>query len=173
MDQRVDKEQLCRGSAGTVAMKSVSVYLSTLCGIGFIPGAPGTWGSIAAALVYFILPDAALHGWVGHLLFLGGILAGSVVSVPIISAAEKHLGHDNGKIVLDEFWGYMLAVWFLPKNLVVIIGAFVLFRVFDIAKPGPVNRIQSLPGGWGVMADDLLAGLFANGILQIVTRIVM
>jgi phosphatidylglycerophosphatase A len=123
--------------------------------------------------VYFILPDAALHGWVGHLLFLGGILAGSVVSVPIISAAEKHLGHDNGKIVLDEFWGYMLAVWFLPKNLVVIIGAFVLFRVFDIAKPGPVNRIQSLPGGWGVMADDLLAGLFANGILQIVTRIVM
>ncbi|MCD6181067.1 MAG: phosphatidylglycerophosphatase A [Candidatus Cloacimonetes bacterium] len=154
-------------------MKTFSTYLASLFGIGYIPGAPGTWGTAAAALLYFLIPDAWTQGLVPNLLFTLFVLAGSLLSVPVVAAAEKQLGEDDGKIVLDEFFGYCVAVLFVPKSLLTIIGAFVLFRIFDITKPGPVDRIQSLPKGWGVMADDLLAGVFANGILQIITRIIL
>jgi len=95
----------------------------------------------------------------------------SLISVFFISEAEKVLGHDNGMIIIDEFWGYMVAVLFLPKTLFVVIAAFVLFRIFDIFKPEPVDMLQKLPAGWGVMVDDLMAGVYANIVLQILVRL--
>ena len=81
------------------------------------------------------------------------------------------MGHDNGKIVVDEFIGFLFALLFLPKTLMVIIIAFILFRIFDIFKPEPVNVLQKLSGGWGVLADDVMAGIYANFSLQILIRI--
>ena len=153
-------------------MNKFSEYLSTLFGIGYFPKAPGTAGTLFAAIVYFALPDHWFSGWQNSTLALIVILIGSVISVFFISKAEEGLGHDNGKIVLDEFWGYFIAVLFLPKTLIVIIAAFVLFRIFDILKPEPVNILQKLPKGWGVMADDIMAGVYANIVLQIVIRLI-
>ena len=106
-------------------------------------------------------------------ILLGYIILMSFISIYFITKAEVILGHDNGKIVIDEFFGYLVAVLFLPKTIWVILAAFALFRVFDILKPEPVNMLQKLPRGWGVMVDDLMAGLYANIILQIVFRIII
>ena len=110
--------------------------------------------------------------FLNSILALIAILIGSVISVFFISKAEEGLGHDNGKIVLDEFWGYFIAVLFLPKTLIIIVAAFVLFRIFDILKPEPVNVLQKIPKGWGVMADDIMAGIYSNIVLQIVIRLI-
>jgi phosphatidylglycerophosphatase A len=93
-----------------------------------------------------------------------------LIAVFFISKAEKKLGHDSNKIVLDEFMGYFIAVVFLPKTVLIAIFAFILFRFFDIFKPEPVNVLQKLPAGWGVMADDLMAGVYTNISLQMLTR---
>lgn len=146
-----------------------SVFISTLFGTGYFPKAPGTAGTLVAAALYFVLPDNWFENGfyvISCLLFL------SLISVFFISKAEKKLGHDNGKIVLDEFLGFFFAVVFLPKTIFIIIGAFVLFRFFDILKPEPVNVLQKFPAGWGVMADDIMAGIYANICLQVLVRIV-
>jgi len=153
-------------------MNKFSEYLSTLFGIGYFPKAPGTAGTLFAAIVFFVLPDHWFSNWQNSSLVLIVILVGSFISVFFISKAEKGMGHDNGKIVLDEFWGYFIAVLFLPKTLIVIVSAFVLFRIFDILKPEPVNVLQKLPKGWGVMADDIMAGVYTNIVLQIVVRLI-
>jgi len=160
------------GSVKRETMNKFSEYLSTLFGIGYFPKAPGTAGTLFAALLYFVLPDFWFSSWQNSILALSVILVGSVISVFFISKAEKGLGHDNGRIVIDEFWGYFIAVLFLPKTLIVIIAAFVLFRIFDILKPEPVNALQKLSKGWGVMADDIMAGIYANIVLQIVIRVI-
>jgi len=149
-------------------MNKFSEYLSTLFGIGYFPKAPGTAGTLFAAFVYLALPD----NWQNSFFAIIVILFGSLISVFFISKAEESLGHDNGKIVLDELWGYFVAVLFLPKTITIIIAAFILFRIFDILKPEPVNILQKLPKGWGVMADDIMAGIYANIILQIVIRLI-
>jgi len=153
-------------------MNKFSEYISTLFGIGYFPKAPGTAGTLFAAIVYFALPNQWFNSFQNSSLVLIAIFVGSIISVFFISKAEEGLGHDNGKIVLDEFWGYFIAVLFLPKTLVVIAAAFVLFRIFDILKPEPVNILQKLPKGWGVMADDIMAGVYANVVLQIVIRLI-
>jgi len=151
----------------------LSEYISTLFGIGYFPKAPGTAGTLFAAIVYFTLPDQWFINWQTSILALFAILIFSIISVFFISKAEIGLGHDNGKIVLDEFWGYFIAVLFLPKTLPIIIAAFVLFRIFDILKPEPVNVLQKLPKGWGVMADDIMAGVYSNLVLQLVIRVML
>jgi len=147
-------------------LKNINVLISTLFGAGYISKAPGTVGSMLAAVVYYFAPGD-FNMW----FFLGYILIMSLISVFFISEAEKVLGHDNGMIIIDEFWGYMVAVLFLPKTLFVVIAAFVLFRIFDIFKPEPVDMLQKLPAGWGVMVDDLMAGVYANIVLQILVRL--
>ena len=146
----------------------LSVFFSSLLGTGFFPVAPGTAGTIVAACVYWLLPESWFSSFPANLLFLSGVCSVSLVSVPIISRAEKILGHDSGIIVMDEFLGFMLAVAFLPKTFLVLILTFVLFRVFDIFKPEPVNLLQKLPQGWGVLADDLMAGIYTNLAVRII-----
>jgi phosphatidylglycerophosphatase A len=147
---------------------NISVFFSTLFGVGYFPKAPGTAGTLLAAAVYFLLPDR----WFGNGFYvLGCVLFLSLMSVFVISKTEKRLGHDSKKIVLDEFFGFFFAVIFLPKTLFVIIMVFFLFRFFDILKPVPVNILQNLPGGWGVMADDVMAGIYTNIFLQVLVRI--
>lgn len=149
-------------------MNSISKFISTLFGIGYFPKAPGTMGTAFAAVLYYVLIQL---GWGNSWLALACTLALALVSVFFISRAEKDLGHDAGSIVIDELIGYFIAIMFLPQNLAVVIAAFILFRIFDIFKPEPVKFLEKLPTGWGVMADDIMAGIYANVVLQILVRV--
>ena len=145
-----------------------SIAYSTCLGCGYFPKMPGTIGTLLAFIVYLLLPDNVFSGVEANFIFLGAVLLLSVISVPIITRAEKYLGHDNGKIVMDEFLGYMLGVVFLPKGIITGILVFILFRIFDIFKIEPVDMLQKLPGGAGVMADDLMAGIYSNLIARLI-----
>jgi phosphatidylglycerophosphatase A len=146
-----------------------STLVASLFLIGFIPFAPGTFGSLTGYGIYMLLPKKLYDGscpFVMPMMVVGLALA----AVVICSKAEAILGKDHGSIVLDELLGYFVATLFLPHSWLIGLYAFILFRVFDIAKPFPIFRSQSLSGGWGVVVDDLLAGLYANILLQILLR---
>lgn len=145
----------------------VAVVLGTGLGIGFAPFAPGTFGSLLGPpLVWGVqqaeLPIAAV---------LGIIAAFIAAGFPICTAGSKALGkHDPGQIVYDEiaaFWFVFLShlITGRPIGWLAIIGGFVFFRIFDIVKPWPLNRLEKLPDGYGIMADDLAAGIYAGACL--------
>lgn len=137
-------------------------YIATLGFIGYLPFAPGTFGSLAAFTVFVLLkPTVFIH--IIILLF--------IIPIGIISShhAEKLLNDkDSRHIVIDEFCGYLISVLFIPYSTGFAITAFFLFRFFDILKPFPIRKIESvLSGGKGIMADDIAAALYTNLILQI------
>lgn len=138
-------------------MKAASKILATFFGVGLFPVAPGTLASAAAVLIYKL----ALHGlaWPLYLLLLAALFfAGAAAS----AAHAAELGQpDPGRIVVDEVCGQLLALALLPATWISLAISFVLFRFFDIIKPGPIRKLEKLPGGWGIMADDLAAGLAA------------
>ena len=148
---------------------SFSTLVASLFGIGFIPFMPGTFGSLAAFGIYMLIP--ASFWFYGQYIVMGLLLVLSLAAVFISRAAEKILGEDAGSIVIDELLGYFVATLFLPHNWLIGLYAFILFRVFDIAKPFPIYRSQRISGGWGVVIDDLIAGLYANLLIQILIRI--
>lgn len=135
----------------------VAKAAGSVLGIGYLPLAPGTFGSLAAALLYLFVPAIAPLHW-----FIPLILVATLVGAWAGGVMEREYGKDPSAVVVDELAGQWLALLALPATPLAVALAFVLFRVFDIAKPGPVDRAQQLPGGWGIMADDLLAGLLAN-----------
>ena len=145
-------------------------FFASFFGIGFLPKMPGTWGSLAAFAIYLLLPAGLFLGN-ASLFSLAALLLFSLVAVFLSSRAEKKLGHDSGHIVIDEVCGYFVSVMFLPQSWLIGLYAFAFFRVFDIAKPWPVSASQKLPRGWGVVVDDILAGVYANLLLQILIRI--
>jgi len=145
-------------------------FLASFFGIGFLPKMPGTWGSVAAFGLYMLLPETLFIG-AGLFYTLPVFALFCLFAVYVSGKAERSLGHDSGHIVIDEVCGYFIAVMVLPKSLLVGVYALVLFRVFDIAKPLFISHSQKLPKGWGVVADDLLAGLVANALTQILIRI--
>lgn len=137
-------------------------YVATVGFIGYLPFAPGTFSSLAAFALFILLkPSPVIH------LLLLLIL----IPVGIISShyAEKLFNSmDSRQIVIDEFCGYLVSVSFLPFSYVMAAIAFFLFRFFDILKPFPIRKIESvLGGGKGIMADDIMAALYTNLILQI------
>jgi len=148
----------------------LSVLLATGLGSGLLPKAPGTWGSLLAVLLAEGL--FGLHG-LGAVALLAALA--TALGVPASARVAALRGRkDPPQVVIDEVAGQALALVLLHLVLPAaappalrwgLVGlAFGLFRLLDVAKPGPIDRVQSLPGGWGVMADDLLAGLGA-GIL--------
>jgi len=128
---------------------------------GLLPKAPGTWASMfTAAILYFVWPSL----WVYQLMTIAVIYA---IGVIVSGRAEKHYGHDAHPIVIDEVAGQMIALFMAPKSIIIYILSFILFRIFDIFKPPPARGWQDKPGGWGVMADDLAAGVYAALVLQL------
>lgn len=127
-----------------------------------MPYAPGTWGTLSAALfVAFLKPDLQSLA----LLILTTTAAGAVSS----QYAEVYLKEkDSRSIVIDEFNGYLISVFMVPLTASCMTAAFLLFRFYDILKPPPIRTIENkLPGGAGVMADDIMAGIYANLTIQI------
>ncbi len=139
-------------------MSRLATLLAVFFGVGRLPLAPGTWASgVALVLFWFLVPHPVLHGAILVLLM--------VVGVPACTEAERRVGErDPGSVVLDEVLGMGVALWMLPLEHApyMALVAFILFRLFDIWKPWPIQRLQDWKGGWGIMADDLLAGVYAN-----------
>lgn len=138
-------------------MKGSLRFLATFGPVGYAPIAPATAGSAVVALIGWFLPVPPLA------VALTLIALGAALAVWIAGEAETELGHDAKPIVVDEAVGQSLALLFVPHTLAAFAAAFVLFRIFDVWKPLGAREIQSLPGGLGVVADDVVAGLTACG----------
>ena len=133
--------------------------------IGYLPGAPGTYATIAVAFIYYFLPE-------GHYLFYTFLIA---LPIGIISAdrSEKVFGiKDSRQIVIDEILGFWLAMCGLPKGWFNIVFGVIFFRLFDILKPFPIKRLESLSGGFGIVIDDLVAGLYTLIILKALVQMI-
>ena len=129
---------------------------------GRAPVAPGTAGTLVGILLYLLARG------------LGGLWYGAVCAAVIIigtwaaGQAERMFGaKDHSTIVIDEIAGYLVAMLLVPGTWQYITAAFFLFRAFDIAKPFPLRRLEHLPGGLGVMLDDIGAGIYTNIVLQV------
>jgi phosphatidylglycerophosphatase A len=149
-------------------MTLLNRLFATLFGIGRFPGAPGTAASAAAVLLYVLV----LHPWPWpfYLLFLGVLfLLGTATSYAY--AAEVGQA-DPKRVVIDEAFGQLLALFLVPVGWLPLTAAFLLFRFFDIIKPFPIRKLERLPGGWGIMADDAAAGAAAGIIVHLIMRLV-
>ena len=137
--------------------------------LGYAPVAPGTVGSLGCAvLLWFLLPQVLAGAPLTTLLLMIlSTVAFIALAVWASTRAERELGKDASPIVVDEFAGMLIAVLFLPKTLTVYAVAFVLFRILDILKPFPAARAESLPGGLGIVMDDVVAGIYANALVRI------
>ncbi len=140
--------------------------LATFAFIGHLPLAPGTWASAVTLILWVVLAPhhSALAIPVLAIVFLGGTWAAH--------RCERLFGHDDGRVVIDEVAGSLIAVAWIAPGIGAAAGGFVLFRIFDIVKPPPIYQIQALRGGFGVMADDVLAGLAANLCLRLLAALV-
>lgn len=148
-------------------MKILCRMLSTGFYTGYAPIAPGTVGSIFGLVLFALIPGFRGMTFVIiaiGIFFLGVIVAGEV---------EKSEGSDPSIINIDEIVGMWISIIFLPEDCswIWLIGAFLIFRLFDILKPFPINISQRLSGGWGVMVDDILAGIYTNLVLRILIYI--
>lgn len=136
-------------------MKALVRHLATLGPAGWLPVAPASWGSLLVAAIGWFVPPPPLP------VALGLLVAGGAAAVWICGAAERELGHDAHPIVADEAVGQSLALLLVPHSLAAFAVSFALFRVFDVWKPLGAREAQALPGGLGIVADDVIAGLAA------------
>ncbi len=132
-------------------------FLAFGFGSGAAPFAPGTFGTLAAIPIYLLLQDLS---WYSYLLV---VIVGFVWGVSLCGRTAADIGvHDHSGIVWDEFIGYLLTMFMAPTGWLWVVVGFLLFRVFDILKPWPINRLdREVHGGLGIMLDDVLAGIFA------------
>ena len=152
---------------GLRGLRDPVLWLATGCGVGWIPKAPGTWGSLVA------VPVAILLQMQGVAVFWAGFVLCLAVGIPLTGMAARRLGlSDPPMVVWDEVAGQLLTLGFAPMGLLNWSVGFLLFRFFDILKPGPIRWIdRKIRGGWGIMADDLVAGLIAGLFLYLFVRI--
>ncbi|MFC1809848.1 phosphatidylglycerophosphatase A [Candidatus Omnitrophota bacterium] len=126
---------------------------------GYLPKAPGTWGSLATLPLIFILKSDTLYVSVMVLLFFVGRYAAHQMAQELGVEDPKH-------VVIDEVVGMMMAMFTIHVSLFTIVLGFGLFRLFDITKPWIIRKVERYPNGYGIMLDDIIAGVFANVILQ-------
>lgn len=145
-------------------------FIATCGYVGYLPIAPGTWGTLLAFIVYLLLPRSQWSLVIAFVVsFSLGVWAAGVGAKELWPDSKKR--GDPSYVCVDEFAAFFVAAMFLPYGLVTGLLAVFLTRVFDIFKPFPARKWEKLPGGWGVMADDLVAGVYANICLQILRLI--
>jgi phosphatidylglycerophosphatase A len=146
-------------------MKSFALAVATAGGTGYIPFAPGTFGSLIGLAIWAVMPAAPVaQGITIVVVFLVGAWSGTV--------AERHFqSTDPSPVVIDEVMGMLITLFLNPVGWIGALAAFLLFRLFDVIKPYPANRLELLPGGVGVMADDGMAAVYANLALRVMLSI--
>lgn len=141
-------------------MIRLALAVSTVLGVGYIPFAPGTFGSIVGLLLWWALPGSP------------SVQAAAIVALFILGSwsanvAERHFkSTDPGPVVVDEVMGMLITMWLNPGGGLSAALGFFFFRAFDVVKPYPANRLERLHGGVGVMADDAMAAVYANLALR-------
>lgn len=146
---------------------ALAVLLATAGGAGYAPVAPGTFGSAIGAIAYLLTRHWPASWQIGlaAVVTIAGIWAAGV--------AAEHFGrHDPGQVVIDEVSGQWVTLLLTGVGPLGVVAGFFLFRVLDITKPWPARRMETLPSGLGIMADDLMVALYGNVLLQIGARVV-
>jgi phosphatidylglycerophosphatase A len=143
-------------------MERLAIAIATAFGVGYVPVAPGTFGSAAGLVVWWALPPSPVVQSIGSIaLFAVGTCSAHV--------AERHFNNtDPGPVVIDEVMGMLITLIGSPLTLTAAVAGFLLFRLFDVIKPYPANRLENLHGGLGIMADDAMAAVYANIALRVV-----
>ena len=135
-------------------------FVATFFFLGKLPFAPGSWGSLGALLLWLLLPISfSIHLSVIVFLFVLGVYSSNKM-------AKYMDDHDPSEVVIDEAVGMGISLFMLPHSFGLYLLAFCLFRIFDVLKPSFIYRVQDLSGGWGIMLDDVLAGLFTLAIVH-------
>ena len=143
-------------------MNRLGLFIATCAFIGYVPVAPGTFGSAAGLVVFF-----AVRGTGSASLELAAIVIVFAVGVWSATVAERHLGDvDPAPVVIDEVAGMLITLAFLPVDLTGALVGFLIFRLFDVVKPWPSSRLERLPGGFGIMADDAMAGVYGQLVMR-------
>lgn len=141
-------------------LNKINHFLATGLYSGHLPAAPGTWGSLLMVVLVFFFPI------LNNMYFISALTIGGIA---VADYEERQTGiKDDSKIVIDEMAGQLLTFYTLKISIPVLVGGFILFRLFDITKPWLIDKVQELPSGWGVMLDDILAGLLSLAILKII-----
>jgi len=154
-------------------VKTIYKLTATALGAGYSPFAPGTMGAIVGCLALWLFEKYNLISTTTTpLLFIGLIVITTILGIIATDKLEDEWGKDPSKVVLDEVIGMWITMMFVPLSFLNVLIGFGLFRFFDIAKPLGIRKLESLKGGVGVMADDILAGIYANIVLQIIIYII-
>ncbi len=138
-----------------------AMVVATGFGSGFAPVAPGTAGTLVGMLLFWPIARVA---WPWQLLATGLLFLLAVATAEAVARRVKR--KDPGLVVVDEIVGIWVSMLFLPLTPLTLVGAFLLFRILDVVKPPPARRFESLPGGWGIVMDDAMAGVYTNLLLQ-------
>lgn len=150
-------------------MRSLYILIVTTFGAGFSPVAPGTAGAIVGGGFLWLFHQLQWFStFPNPLAFIGLIIVVALLGIYATNKLEKEWGKDPSKVVVDELVGFWIAMVFVPFSWLNLLLAFGLFRFFDIAKPLGVRKMEQFKGGLGVMADDVLAGIYANLALQLI-----
>ena len=148
-------------------MNRLFIFFATGLGAGFSPIVPGTAGTLVAIPLYLFISS------IPSLLYELTLVAFFFFSSWISNQAERHWQRkDDRRIVIDEIMGFFVTMLWLPKSTISVIGGFALFRFFDILKPFPIRRLERVSSGFGVVLDDVLAGIYANIALRLFLLIV-
>ena len=134
--------------------------ITTVFGIGYIGRGGGTLAALVCSIIWYLLDINGLEAIISTLAILG-------IGIWSAQKVEQEWGKDSSKVVIDEVAGMAISLLFIPLVIKYTIIAFLLFRFFDIVKPLYIRKAEKLPGGWGVMMDDALAGIYSNFLLQV------
>jgi len=142
-------------------LRRLGVFIATCAHVGYAPVAPGTFGSVAGLVIYYLVRRQASTA-----VELGVIAVILVIGLWSATEAEHHFGGiDPGPVVIDEVIGMLITLALHPVNVLGAITGFFIFRVLDIIKPWPARQLEVLPGGFGVVLDDVMAGMYGNLLL--------
>ena len=129
---------------------------------GYIPFASGTWGSLAALIIYLI------PGFEKSVIIIPAIVLFTILGIFTGNKFDVIYGKDPAECTVDEVVGMWISLLFLPKTILVVTAAFISWRVFDIIKPAPARQLESLKGGVGIMIDDIVAGIYSLLLLHLI-----
>ena len=148
-------------------LRRLGVFIATCAHVGYAPVAPGTFGSAVGLVVYYLVRRQASTA-----VELGAIALILVVGLWSATEAEHHFGGiDPGPVVIDEVIGMLITLAFHAVNVAGAIVGFFIFRVLDVVKPWPARRLELLPGGFGVVLDDVMAGVYGNLLMWGLVRL--
>ena len=148
-------------------LRRIGVFIATCAYVGYAPVAPGTFGSAIGLAVFYVVRHQR-----STTVEVAVIVALAAVGLWSATEAEHHFGGiDPGPVVIDEVIGMLITLAFIPVNRTGAMVAFLIFRFLDVVKPWPARRLEQLPGGFGVVLDDMMAGVYGNVVMWGLVRL--